>query len=259
MPYCQTKDGQIFYQTFGNKSNPALIFSNSLGTDHTMWQPQVDALQDKFFIVAYDTRGHGKSDVPKGSYTINDLGGDVIALLNELSIQKANFCGISMGGLTGLWLAIHQPGHFDKIIVSNTAAKIGQESAWQDRAKLVLEHGLESVASSAPSRWFSESFVARNGDTVDRLIKNLSNQSAEGYSACCQALAIADVRDELKEIKLPILSIGGELDPVTTVSDAQYIVDNVSGAILATIQASHIANIERPDDFNKIIEGFVSG
>lgn len=259
MPYCQTKDGQIFYQTFGNKSNPALIFSNSLGTDHTMWQPQIDALQDKFFIVAYDARGHGKSDVPKGSYTINDLGEDVIALLNELSIQKANFCGISMGGLTGLWLAIHHPGHFDKIIVSNTAAKIGQESAWQDRAKLVLEHGLEGVASSAPSRWFSESFVARNGGIVDRLTKNLSNQSAEGYSACCQALAIADVRDELKEIKLPILSIGGELDPVTTVSDAQYIVDNVSGAILATIQASHIANIERPSDFNKIIEGFVDG
>ncbi len=257
MSYCQTKDGQIFYQTFGDKSNPALIFSNSLGTDHTMWQPQIDALQDNFFIIAYDTRGHGKSDAPKGSYTIEELGEDVIALLNELSLQKANFCGISMGGLTGLWLAIFCPHYFDKIIVSNTAAKIGQTKAWQDRATQVRQEGLAHLAKSAPTRWFSDEFITKNPNVVNALTTLLANQNPEGYASCCDALSTADLQSSLSQAGVPILSIAGLKDPVTPPSDAQFIADTAPNARLVSIDASHIANIEQAEAFTQHIRQFL--
>lgn len=257
MPMLEKNDVTIHYQTFGDKSNPALVFSNSLGTDYRMWQPQIDALQHDFFIICYDTRGHGQSAAPEHAYRIDELGQDVVDLLDHLHIKKTNFCGISMGGLTGQWLAINRPEYFNKIIVSNTAAKIGNETAWQERADKVRQQGLQPIAETAASRWFTDNFIQAHPDVVKTMSDSLAKGSSQGYANCCAALAVADLREDLKNAQVPMLVIGGEQDPVTTVADAQVIVDSAPNAQLATINASHIANIEQPDAFTALIKDFL--
>ncbi|MDC5245774.1 3-oxoadipate enol-lactonase [Acinetobacter baumannii] len=257
MPSFQSADAQINYQTFGEPSSPALVFSNSLGTNYGMWQQQFNALKDQFFVICYDTRGHGSSSTPEGPYTVEQLGEDVVRLLDHLNISKAAFCGISMGGLTGQWLAIHYPDRFSHVIVANTAAKIGQEQAWLDRAKLVREQGLQPIAATAASRWFTDPFIQSHPSIVNNLCNDLSAGSAMGYANCCEALAKADVREQLKDIKISVLVIAGTQDPVTTVADGEFMQQRIPQSKLAEIDASHISNVEQPEVFNKILKDFL--
>ncbi|MCW8039628.1 MULTISPECIES: 3-oxoadipate enol-lactonase [Acinetobacter] len=257
MPTFISNDAAINYATFGDASKPAIIFSNSLGTNYQMWQPQINFFKKEYFIVCYDTRGHGASTAPQGPYSIEQLGTDVVNLFDHLNIQKASFCGISMGGLTGQWLAIHHPERFNHVIVCNTAAKIGQEQAWNDRAQLVREQGLKPIAETAASRWFTEPFIRSNTAIVESLSNDLGAGSPEGYASCCEALAKADVREQLKNITVPTLVVAGQKDPVTTVADAQYIINNVRSSSLFEINASHISNIEQPKAFNQAVQSFL--
>lgn len=250
MPKFTSNDAEINYQTFGDASQPAIIFSNSLGTQFNMWQPQISFFEKKFYVICYDTRGHGASSAPQGPYSIEQLGTDVVHLLDHLNIEKASFCGISMGGLTGQWLAIHHPERFNHVIVCNTAAKIGQEQAWNDRAQLVREQGLKPIAETAASRWFTEPFIRSNTAIVESLSNDLGAGSPEGYASCCEALAKADLRADLKTITVPVLIIAGQQDPVTTVADAQYLVNQIPNSQLIEINASHISNIECPENFS---------
>ncbi|CAM0801733.1 3-oxoadipate enol-lactonase 2 [Acinetobacter baumannii] len=240
------------------KDAPVLVFSNSLGTDHGMWQSQLNELKSHFNVITYDTRGHGESDVISDT-TLQNLAEDVVRLLDHLNISKAAFCGISMGGLTGQWLAIHCPNRFSHIIVANTAAKIGQEQAWLDRAKLVREQGLQPIAATAASRWFTDPFIQSHPSIVNNLCNDLSAGSAMGYANCCEALAKADVREQLKDIKIPVLLIAGTQDPVTTVADGQFMQQRIPQAKIAEINASHISNVEQPEAFNKILKDFLLG
>lgn len=257
MPKFTSNDAEINYQTFGDSAKPALVFSNSLGTKFSMWQPQIDFFQKDFFVVCYDTRGHGHSSAPKGPYSLDALGLDVIHLLDHLNIQKASFCGISMGGLTGQWLAIHHPERFNRAIVCNTAAKIGQEQAWNERAALVRQQGLQPIAATAASRWFTEPFIQSQSAIVQSLSNDLGAGSPEGYASCCEALAKADLRQLLQDITVPMLVVAGQKDPVTTVSDAQYIVNHVRSSALFEIKASHISNLEQPKAFNQAVSSFL--
>ncbi|POU21748.1 3-oxoadipate enol-lactonase [Acinetobacter sp. ACNIH3] len=258
MPTFTSNDAQINYQTFGDAAKPALIFSNSLGTNFKMWQAQIDFFQQDFFVICYDTRGHGASSAPQGPYSIDQLGQDVVNLLDHLNVEKATFCGISMGGLTGQWLAIHRPERFNQVVVCNTSAKIGQEQAWNDRAALVREQGLQPIASTAASRWFTEPFIQSNATVVNNLQNDLAAGSAEGYASCCEALAKADVREQLKDITVPVLVVAGQQDPVTTVADGQYMVDRIANSQLFEINASHISNIEQPEAFNQAVQEFIA-
>lgn len=258
MPTFTSNDAEINYQTFGDANKPAIVFSNSLGTKYSMWQPQIDALQNDFFVICYDTRGHGVSSAPQGPYTIEQLGQDVTNLLDHLNVKKASFCGISMGGLTGQWLAIHKPEYFNHVIVCNTAAKIGQEQAWNERAALVREQGLQPIAATAASRWFTECFIQSQAAVVESLSNDLAASSAEGYASCCEALAKADLRKNLKNITVPVLVIAGQQDPVTTVTDGQFMTDRIPNSQLFEINASHISNIEHPEDFNQIVQAFLA-
>lgn len=257
MPTFTSNDAQINYQTFGDAANPALIFSNSLGTNFKMWQPQIDFFQQDFFVICYDTRGHGASSAPQGPYSIDQLGQDVVNLLDHLNVEKATFCGISMGGLTGQWLAIHRPERFNQLVVCNTAAKIGQEQAWNDRAALVREQGLQPIASTAASRWFTEPFIQSNATVVNNLQNDLAAGSAEGYASCCEALAKADVREQLKDISVPVLVVAGQQDPITTVADAQFMVERIANSQLFEINASHISNVELSNEFNQAVKQFI--
>ena len=258
MPTFISNDATINYATFGDANKPAVIFSNSLGTNYSMWQQQFNHFKNDYFVICYDTRGHGASTAPQGPYSIEQLGQDVIHLLDHLNINKATFCGISMGGLTGQWLAIHQPERFNHVIVCNTAAKIGQEQAWLDRAKLVREQGLQPIAATAASRWFTESFIQSQAQIVQSLSNDLAASSAEGYANCCEALAKADLREQLKDITVPVLIVAGMQDPVTTVTDGQFMLDRIPNAQMFEINASHISNIECPNEFNQAVQRFIA-
>ncbi|GHG70394.1 3-oxoadipate enol-lactonase [Alishewanella longhuensis] len=250
---------QLYYQTAGDQANPALLLSNSLGTRWQMWQPQIDALTKYFYLISYDSRGHGESDKPAGPYSLTRLGQDALCVLGALGIKKAHFCGISMGGLTGLWLAIYAPERFMRIAVANTAAKIGSAEGWQSRAATVREQGLIELAKSAPQRWFTPGFIRKHAALVEQLTDTLAEQDKEGYAACCDALAEADLRADLSRIQLPLLVIAGSADPVTTVADAEAIVQACPSASLVSLKASHISNLEQPAAFNRALSQFLRG
>ena len=260
MPIYQddVRDVRLNYQTFGNQSKPALVFSNSLGTNYTMWQAQIDALQDEFYLICYDTRGHGASSTPKGEWQIADLADDVLGLLSHLNINEASFCGISMGGLLGQYLAIHHGDTFGRIIISNTAAKIGQSQAWLDRIALINNQGLMPIAKTAAGRWFTDEFIQGNPSVIDKLSQELASGSRDGYAKCCAILANTDLRTDIAKATVPMLVVAGECDPVTTVADGKYIVNTAPHAQLATIDASHIANIEQAEAFNGLLRQFLT-
>ena len=164
MPIAHVNQTEIFYTRLGSAHLPVLMFSNSLGTTSDMWQPQVAKLCDSFHIIRYDTRGHGRSASPQGPYSLDMLGSDVVALLDHLGIERVNFCGISMGGLIGQWLGIYASDRIDRLLISNTAAKVGESSAWLSRAAQVRAEGLGSVADTAEKRWFTPEFLSAYPD-----------------------------------------------------------------------------------------------
>ena len=258
MPKFTSNDAEIHYQTFGDTNNPAIIFSNSLGTKYTMWQPQIDALQNDFFVICYDTRGHGASSAPKGPYTIDQLGLDVIHILDHLNISKASFCGISMGGITGLQLGLIAPQRFLSITIANSAAKIGQDHAWLSRADAVEANGLADIVSTTHTRWFSDKFDYIHDAIAQKTIQSLSVTAPKGYAASCRALAQADLREDIAQIQVPCLALCGGLDSVTTVADGEFMQAQIPNCEIAVIDASHLSNIEAPQQFNQVFADFIA-
>ena len=243
----------------GDAASPALILSNSLGTTLEMWDPQVAAFAKDHRLIRYDARGHGGSPVTPGPYSFADLGLDVLALMDALGIERAAFCGISMGGHTGLWLGIHAASRFNAIAVCNSAAKIGTPQLWNERAAMVREGGsasLHVLAESSPGRWFSADFVHAHPAQVQRAQAWIASIVPEGYAACCEALAVSDLRDNLGSITTPTLLLAGALDPVTTVADAQAMQAAIAGAQLAVVHASHLSNLEAPQAFDPAVLHF---
>lgn len=247
----------INYDLDGPVGAPVLVLSNSLGTTMDMWAPQLDALRWKFQLLRYDTRGHGKSTPVPGPYTIDRLGRDVLGLLDALKIERAHFCGISMGGLTGLWLGVNAPERLGKLVVSNTAARIGTAEGWQDRARLVRDEGIPEVADGAASRWFTPHFIQHQPGLVDMLLQQLRSSPQAGYAACCDALEKADLRQDVARISAPTLVISGRHDPVTTTEDARYLVEQIAGAKGVELDASHLSNVEAAAEFNRTVVDFL--
>ena len=258
MPAIRIDDVDLFYQVDGEPGRPALLFSNSLGTDLSMWDEQVSALAGDFLVVRYDTRGHGRSPPGREPVTLGRLGRDVLALLDRLDIARAHFCGISMGGMTGQWLGIHAPQRFDRIILANTAARIGSAEGWHMRAGQVRSAGMAGIAEGAAARWFTPAFAAGNAALVDRMLGRLREQSPEGYAGCCDALALADLRASVQAITHPVLVIAGRQDPVTTVADAQWLQACMPRAVLQELDASHLSNIDASEAFSSCVRHFLT-
>lgn len=249
---------ELNYQIDGPQDAPVVVLSNSLGTTLAMWAPQLAALSAHYRVLRYDTHGHGAT-AKSGPTSLARLGQDVIDLLDHLDIPSAHFCGISMGGFTGLWLACHQPQRLLSVTVINSAARIGDEAGWQARAQSVRQNGLHDIAISAPERWFSPAFCQSAPQTVAALCQQLADSSAEGYAACCDALATADLREQISAITRPALLIAGEDDPVTTVADAQFIQQRIAGSVLTVVKASHLSTIEAPGPVNAALLSFLGG
>lgn len=247
----------LHFRCDGDRGRPAVVLSNSLGTDLSMWDAQAAVLATRFYVVRYDTRGHGGSAATAGPYTIGQLGADVLALLDHLDIERAHVVGLSMGGVVGQWLGAHAPARLHKLVLANTAARIGTADGWRARAAAVRTEGMAAIAAGAPERWFTPAFAARQPVVVGTMQKTLRALAPEGYAACCEALAVADLGGDIRRIAAPTLVIAGAADPVTTVADAQALAGAIDGATLATLPASHLSNIEAPDRFSNAVLAFL--
>ncbi|MEB3766411.1 3-oxoadipate enol-lactonase [Acinetobacter sp. MD2] len=243
-------------QVYGQSDAPVVMFSNSLGTDHQMWQLQVKALEAHYKVVTYDSRGHGQSDVISSS-TLQNLGEDVIDILDALDIEKAHFCGISMGGMIALWLGIYQPSRFKSITVANSAAKIWTSEGWNARAASVEANGLADLVTSTHTRWFSDAFDYQHNALAQQTIQSLADTQAQGYANACRALATADLREQIADIAIATLMIAGSADPVTTVADAEFMQQKIAGSQLVVLDASHLSNIEQADEFSQKLIKFI--
>ncbi|KQX95699.1 3-oxoadipate enol-lactonase [Massilia sp. Root133] len=259
MRYVDIDDVRLHVRTDGDPARPCIVLSNSLGTDLAMWDPQAAVLARDYFVLRYDTRGHGLSRRGTMPVTLERLGRDVVGLLDALAIPRAHFCGISMGGMTGQWLGIHAPRRLDRLVLANTAARIGTHEGWTARAAQVRAGGMDGVADGAAARWFTPAFLAREPHVVARMIARLREQDAEGYAACCDALADADLRSAIGTIAVPTLIIAGAADPVTTVADAGWMRDRIPGACLVALAASHISSIEAAPQFAGALVSFLAG
>lgn len=239
------------YRLDGPNNAPVLVLSNSLGTTWSMWDNQFSNLIQHFRVLRYNTRGHGNSPLPVEELSLATLGNDVIALLDHLNIGQASFCGLSLGGMTGMWLNLHAPKRFTRFVVANTAAKIGDAQAWRDRAALVKREGMGTVAASSSGRWFTQQFIDARPGVVESLMAGIAAIPPEGYAACCLALADADLRPHLTDMQRPMLVIAGEQDPVTTPKDAETIANTAHNAQWISLPASHLSNVACPTQFSR--------
>lgn len=248
---------QLHYRVDGD-AGPWVVFCNSLGTDLHMWDAQVEALSTRFRVLRYDRRGHGQSTAAPGPYTLADLGGDVLALMDALEIERAHFCGLSIGGLVGQWLGIHAPERIERLVVCATAVKIGTAESWNQRIALVQGRGLTPLLGATADRWFTPDFIAANPDVVEDILARFAAVSAEGYAGCCAALAGADLRAQINRIGVPVLAISGDDDPVCTPDDLQAIADGVADGQHVSLPGRHIVNIESAEAFSAALADFLA-
>jgi len=247
----------IDYRLDGSPVAPALVLSNSLGTWLDMWHPQISALCEHFFVIRYNQRGHGNTPLRASPLTLEQLGKDVIELLDHLNIARAHFCGISMGGLTGLWLNRYSPQRVNKLVIANSAACIGNAFSWQQRAQKAQRDGLQDIANSSPARWFNDEFIQKNPRLLQVMTGRLAACQPEGYAACCLALSTADLHNEVSKMGRPMLIIAGEQDAITTIEESEFIYKNAQQTTLLTLPAGHLSNLSCPDAFNAAVIDFL--
>jgi 3-oxoadipate enol-lactonase len=243
---------RLHYRLDGPADAPVVLFVNSLGTDLRMWEPQVAALSSSVRCLRFDTRGHGRSDVPPGPYTVERLGRDAIALLDGLGIERATVCGLSLGGLVALWLAIYRPGRMDRALFANTAARIGSVESWDARIAAVRTGGMAGIRDAVLARFLSAGFRERQPEMAATVGEMLVSTPAEGYIGCCAALRDADLRNMVSTIGARSLVIGGELDEATPPSQAEDLhADIVPSDLMVIPGVAHLSNLEAPELWNR--------
>ena len=259
MPHLTTDDGvKLFYRLDGQADAPVLAMSSSLGTTHEMWAHQMPALEKKFRVLRYDVRGHGQSSVPAKSYAVDRLGRDVVALLDEVKAKRVHFCGLSMGGVTGMWLGRYAPERIDRLVLCDTGAKIGTPEIWNQRIKTCRESGMEPLMQGVMERWFTQGFRQKAPQEVEKIATQTRATPPEGYAKSSEALRDMDLRDEIAQIRAKTLVICGAHDPATTPADAKFIVDKIKGARYVELPAAHISNVEAAEQFTKALVDFLT-
>jgi 3-oxoadipate enol-lactonase len=243
----------LHHQIEGPERAPVLVLSNSLGTTLEMWRDQAHALGERFRLVRYDHRGHGGSPVPPGPYALDDLGRDVLALLDSLGAERFSFCGLSIGGMVGMWLASEVPECVERLALCCTAPRFDSDT-YDARARKVRAEGVGPIADAVLERWFTPEFRATRPETVQWARSMLRGTSAEGYAGCCEAVRDADLTHRFKVIRAATLVIAGAEDPVATVDGAESIRDSIPEARLVVIEgAAHLANVEQPEAVTQAI------
>ncbi len=251
-------DTGIAYRVDGPADAPVIVFINSLGTDHRMWDWQLPAFVDRFRVVRYDACGHGAAGARHGSVTIDVLGQDLILLLDHLAIDRAHLCGCSLGGMLTLWTAAHYPARVNRAVVANSGAKIGTAEGWDARIAAVRQGGMAGARDLTLGRFFSERFRSQHADAVQRISEILGGIDPVGYIAACQALRNADLRAIVSSIRTPTLIVAGELDVATPRQLQEELHAAIPESQLFVIaQAAHLSNIEQPDVFNERVLRFL--
>lgn len=258
MPLHATDDGcRLAYELTGPEDAPALVLSNSLGTDRGLWDAQLETLSRHFRVMRYDTRGHGESDAPAGDYTMARLGRDVLSLMDHAGMARAHVCGISIGGLTALWLGIHAPERVGCLVLANTAARIGSVASWDERRRLVEAGGLASLDDITMARWLTPAFRAAQPAIVARIRATLLGTSATGYLGCCAALRDADLRTDARRVQARTLVVTGRHDVATPPGDGAWLAGAISGAALLEFDAGHLSNVECAEAFTSGVRRFL--
>jgi 3-oxoadipate enol-lactonase len=243
----------LHHQIEGPERAPVLVLSNSLGTTLEMWRDQAHALGERFRLVRYDHRGHGGSPVPPGPYALDDLGRDVLALLDSLGAERFSFCGLSIGGMVGMWLASEVPECVERLALCCTTPRFDSDT-YDARTRKVRAEGVGPIADAVLERWFTPEFRATRPETVQWARSMLRGTPAEGYAGCCEAVRDADLTNRLKDIRAATLVIAGAEDPVATVDGAESIRDSIPEARLVVIEgAAHLANVEQPEAVTQAI------
>jgi 3-oxoadipate enol-lactonase len=252
---------ETYYEIHGKEASPWLVFSHSLACTVRMWDGEIARHTDRYRVLVYDTRGHGQSAAPKGPYTLEQLAGDLHALLEHLKIEKPHYVGLSMGGMIGQTFALKYPGRLATMTLADTTSRYAPEAApmWEERIRIAESKGMEPLVQATLERWFTEGFRKNSKDKVDRVAALIRSTPVAGYVGCCAAIPKINVSSRLKEIKTPTLVICGNEDPATPPAMAREIQENIPGARLALIpQAAHLANIEQPEAFNRALADFLS-
>ncbi len=248
-PAIELQSMRFNYRLDGPTEAPVLVLSNSLGADLTMWEPQVAAFSHRFRVLRYDSRGHGATAATTGPYSIPQLARDVIGLLDALSIPRAHFCGLSMGGMVGMWLGVNAPERIDRLLLCNTSPKIGTPEMWNARIDQVRAGGVDSIADAVLERWFTAPFRQREPQTVARMRAIMVAIPAEGYCASCAAVRDMDQRDAIGAISRPTLVIAGAQDVSTPPADGRRMAQVIPRAGFVEVDAGHISNVEASGEF----------
>ena len=247
----------LYVRVDGHATAPALMLSNSLGTDLHLWDANAPEWSKDYYVVRYDRRGHGRSGLGHAPHTMDTLGNDALAIMDALGLDKVNWCGISMGGMVGQWLGANAPDRIERLVLTNTSSYFADKSAWNERLKLVREKGIPAFAAANMERWFTKGFRERSPDAVAWLQQMFSATPLEGYIACGEAVRDMDHRDLLPKIKAPTLVIAGKHDPATPPEANEYIKNHIPGARLALLDAAHISNVEQAEAYTNAVLGFL--
>lgn len=249
---------RLHAEVSGRASDPVVVMGCSLGSTTRMWQPVADRLSARYHVVVVDTRGHGASPVVQGPYTIADLGGDLLATADELGIGEFAYVGVSLGGQVGIWVAAQAPERVHRLSLWCTAARLGTRASWHERAALVRASGTAAVADAVVARWFTASYAAEHPGVVESWREEVGSTPAEGYAACCEALADLDLSGRLASITAPTLVVGGVHDPVASADLVAELAAGIPSARLVMLaEASHLAPLQLPDETSRLLLDFL--
>jgi 3-oxoadipate enol-lactonase / 4-carboxymuconolactone decarboxylase len=258
LPFLTANGVRLFYRLEGSPANPVLVFSHSIGTDHAMWAPQAADLLPHFRILRYDTRGHGASDSPPGEYSVETLSVDLLALADALTVDRFAFCGLSMGGAIGQWIAINAPERLTSLVLANTTPQFSPRSNWETRIQKVSQGGMASIADLALRRFFSPEALARPEPHVESIRSVLLGTNPVGYLGCCAALRDVDFRQQLASIRTPALIVSADRDVSTPwQGHNELLARDIHGAKVVHLPAAHLSNLERPRSFTAALVDFL--
>jgi 3-oxoadipate enol-lactonase len=257
MPSVSSSGARIAYDVHGDPGAPALLFLNSIGSVRAMWDRQRRAFAGTYRVIQYDARGHGQSSVPPGPYTIAQLADDALAILDAEHMAEAHVCGLSLGGITALSMAVRAPRRVRSLVIANTGARIGSVEFWDTRMALVRERGMAAVADVAIPNWFTAGFREREPDTVQQFRSAIESTSVEGYLGCSAAMREEDLRDSLSAVRCPVLAIAGNADRSTPPELLQFVHERLPDSRLVTLEAAHISNVEQEAAFNDALSAFL--
>jgi 3-oxoadipate enol-lactonase len=246
---------ELHHEASGPRGAPALLMGGSLGTTLAMWEPQVAALSGRYRVIRFDHRGHGASPVPEGPYTMDELGSDVLALMDRLGLTRTHYCGLSIGGMVGQWLAINAPERLGRLALLCTSPHMPPRDAWEQRAAAVREAGTPgAIADTIVARWFTPQFAERHPQVRERFTAMIGTVAAEGYAGCCEAIAALDFRDALSTITVPTLVIAGAQDPATPPDHGEQIARAAHRGRLEVLDpGAHLVNVERPEEVTRLL------